>query len=251
MPQGRVGDRDARLRRARAGRRRVGLDGLVPARRFCPRDAQADVLSHPGLRDHLLAVGGVGAARGFEASGPGSAHDLGAVCSNCWALASRTRWSKRRCRCSLCGCCAAPWPITRSSSPPSSVRSSIAARHAGPRFRFGGLVACRGGRPGACAPAHPQRRECRMAYRRSGGAVRLGVQLLAADERLLDRDFYRHEIPGPIAPGQSVDVEVSCPVPETTGPHYFKFDLVEEGVTWFEPQGSSIARHAIEVTSPA
>jgi SAM-dependent methyltransferase len=91
------------------------------------------------------------------------------------------------------------------------------------------------------------------AWRTDGAAaaVRLGVQLLGADERLLDRDFYRHEIPGPIAPGQSVDVEVSCPVPETTGPHYFKFDLVEEGVTWFEPQGSSIARHAIEVTSPA
>jgi hypothetical protein len=79
-------------------------------------------------------------------------------------------------------------------------------------------------------------------------AVRLGVQLLAADERLLDRDFHRHDLPGPIVPGQTVDVEVSCPVPESRGRHYLKFDLVEEGVTWFEPQGSAIARHLLDVT---
>ena len=82
---------------------------------------------------------------------------------------------------------------------------------------------------------------------RATSAVRLGVQLLAADERLLERDFHRHDLPGPVEPGQSIDVEVSCPVPETRGPHYFKFDLVEEGVSWFEPLGSSIARHAIDV----
>ena len=79
-------------------------------------------------------------------------------------------------------------------------------------------------------------------------AVRLGVQLLAADERLIDRDFYRHDLSGPVAVGQSLDIEVQCPVPATHGPHAFKFDLVEEGVTWFEPQGSAIARHAIEIT---
>jgi ubiquinone/menaquinone biosynthesis C-methylase UbiE len=82
---------------------------------------------------------------------------------------------------------------------------------------------------------------------RAASAVRLGVQLLAADERLLERDFHRHDLPGPVAPGQSIDVDISCPVPETRGPHYFKFDLVEEGVSWFEPLGSSIARHPIDV----
>ena len=48
-----------------------------------------------------------------------------------------------------------------------------------------------------------------------------------------------------------MDLDLSCPVPEARGPHYFKFDLVEEGVTWFEPLGSATARLAIEVTSPA
>jgi ubiquinone/menaquinone biosynthesis C-methylase UbiE len=78
-------------------------------------------------------------------------------------------------------------------------------------------------------------------------AVRLGVQLLAADERLLDRDFQRQDLAGPVASGQSVEIAFSCRAPDTRGPHSFKFDLVEEGVTWFEPQGSGIARHAIEV----
>ncbi len=81
----------------------------------------------------------------------------------------------------------------------------------------------------------------------SAPAVRLGVQLLGADERLIDRDFYRHELAGPVAAGQSLDVDVPCPCPDP-GPHVFKFDLVEEGVTWFEPQGSASARHAVEVT---
>jgi hypothetical protein len=82
----------------------------------------------------------------------------------------------------------------------------------------------------------------------SAPAVRLGVQLLGADERLIDRDFYRYELAGPVAAGQSLDVDVPCPVPETRGPYAFKFDLVEEGVTWFEPQGSASVRHAVEVT---
>ncbi len=59
--------------------------------------------------------------------------------------------------------------------------------------------------------------------------------------------FYRHDLAGPVAPGQTIDVDLACPVPDARGPHYLKFDLVEEGVTWFEPQGSAIARHAIEV----
>jgi len=79
-------------------------------------------------------------------------------------------------------------------------------------------------------------------------AVRLGVQLLADDERLLERDFHRHDLPGPIAAGHTVEVEVSCPAPETRGRHYLKFDLVEEGVTWFEPLGSTVARHRLDVT---
>lgn len=81
----------------------------------------------------------------------------------------------------------------------------------------------------------------------SAAAVRLGVQWLDADGRLLDRDFYRENLAGPVAPGGSVEVTVSCTVPDTRGPHSFKFDLVEEGVTWFEPLGSSTARHAIEI----
>ena len=66
-------------------------------------------------------------------------------------------------------------------------------------------------------------------------AVRLGVQLLGADERLIIGAL-QYELAGPVGAGQSLDVDVPCPVPETPGPHALKFDLVEEGVTWFEPK---------------
>jgi hypothetical protein len=78
------------------------------------------------------------------------------------------------------------------------------------------------------------------------GQIRVGVQLLDADGRLIGRDFARAELPADVKPGGSVRMQVTIETPDV-GEYEMKFDLVAEGVTWFEPTGSQIARRRLTV----
>ena len=80
------------------------------------------------------------------------------------------------------------------------------------------------------------------------GQVRLGVQLLDAEHRLVNRDHHREALSGPVHPGQTIEHEFTCPAPPTPGVHHLKIDLVAEGITWFEPGGSEVAVVRIVVT---
>jgi MoaA/NifB/PqqE/SkfB family radical SAM enzyme len=68
--------------------------------------------------------------------------------------------------------------------------------------------------------------------------VRLGAQLLDERGGLLNRDFARAWLPGDIAPGDSADVPIEIPAPDAAGRYTLKFDLVSEGIDWFEACGS-------------
>jgi len=68
--------------------------------------------------------------------------------------------------------------------------------------------------------------------------VRLGAQLCAADGTLLERDYARAWLPGNVAPGTRVDVPIEITAPPTPGQYALKFDLVCEGIDWFEACGS-------------
>jgi MoaA/NifB/PqqE/SkfB family radical SAM enzyme len=68
--------------------------------------------------------------------------------------------------------------------------------------------------------------------------VRLGAQLLDDDGRMLNRDHARAWLPGDVAPGATTDVSIDIPGPETPGRYRLKFDLVSEGIDWFEACGS-------------
>jgi ubiquinone/menaquinone biosynthesis C-methylase UbiE len=70
------------------------------------------------------------------------------------------------------------------------------------------------------------------------GFVRLGIQLLDAEKRLVDRDFHRVSIGPPLAPGESRDLTFVCPPLMEAGRFHVKGDMVIEGVTWLEPRGS-------------
>lgn len=78
--------------------------------------------------------------------------------------------------------------------------------------------------------------------------VRLGVQLLDADQRLLNRDHHRVTLPRPVGTGETVSLAFDCPLPETAGRYHLKFDLVAEGVTWFEQAGSRALVHELDVS---
>ncbi len=68
--------------------------------------------------------------------------------------------------------------------------------------------------------------------------VRLGAQLCGPDGVVIDRDFERAWLPGTLAGGESADVSMTITAPEKPGRYALKFDLVAEGVDWFEACGS-------------
>ena len=68
--------------------------------------------------------------------------------------------------------------------------------------------------------------------------VRLGAQLCQPDGTLINRDFARAEFPEPLAGGAAADVRITLPPLPARGRFALKFDLVYEGVDWFERCGS-------------
>jgi MoaA/NifB/PqqE/SkfB family radical SAM enzyme len=68
--------------------------------------------------------------------------------------------------------------------------------------------------------------------------VRLGAQLCTADGAMLNRDYARAWLPQTLGPGARADVAIEIPAPEQPGRYALKFDLVSEGIDWFEKCGS-------------
>jgi hypothetical protein len=78
--------------------------------------------------------------------------------------------------------------------------------------------------------------------------VRLGAQLCNAEGALINRDFARAWLPGPIAAGGHADVDIEITPPDP-GRYSLKFDLVSEGIDWFERCGSETTTKGFWVTS--
>jgi hypothetical protein len=87
-----------------------------------------------------------------------------------------------------------------------------------------------------------------VASERVRGHVRVGVQLLDSDRRLMNRDFVRAPLPNDVPPRDSTRVSATVDAPATPGAYFLKIDMVSEGVSWFEPHGSAPAVHAVRVT---
>jgi MoaA/NifB/PqqE/SkfB family radical SAM enzyme len=89
----------------------------------------------------------------------------------------------------------------------------------------------------------------RFASRSSSGRrlVRLGAQLCAADGGLLNRDHARAWLPAHLEPGGVADVTIDVPAPPSPGRFQLKFDLVSEGIDWFEACGSPTTSRALHV----
>ena len=68
--------------------------------------------------------------------------------------------------------------------------------------------------------------------------VRLGAQLCDENGALIDKDYARAWLPHTLKPGSTVDVPIEIVAPGTPGNYTLKFDLVSEGIDWFENNGS-------------
>lgn len=81
----------------------------------------------------------------------------------------------------------------------------------------------------------------------STGRVRVGLQLLDSESRVMDKDFVRVDLTHDVAPGQSCNVAGAFDAPAEAGRYGLKIDLVAEGVTWFEPVGTAAAIRSFTV----
>jgi hypothetical protein len=82
------------------------------------------------------------------------------------------------------------------------------------------------------------------------GAIRLGLQLLDADKRLIDRDFHRQALPSALGGGESVALDVACQAPDIPGRYWLKFDVVIEGIAWLESRGGEVVVAEVVVDAP-
>lgn len=78
------------------------------------------------------------------------------------------------------------------------------------------------------------------------GLVRLASHLYDGEGRLIAVDYSRDDLPAPVAPGEHVHMTIHFRLPGK-GRYRATFDLVAEGVTWFENVGSQPVDVAIDV----
>jgi len=79
--------------------------------------------------------------------------------------------------------------------------------------------------------------------------VRLGAQLCNEDGGLIDRDFARAWLPRALEPGGVEEIAIDIAAPSNAGRYTLKFDLVSEGIDWFERCGSPTTTKALIVRS--
>jgi hypothetical protein len=77
--------------------------------------------------------------------------------------------------------------------------------------------------------------------------VRLGAQLCGEDGSLIDLNFARADLPQPLEGGTAVDIKLGLKQLPARGRYRLKFDLVSEGVEWFEKCGSPTTEHPLWV----
>jgi len=77
--------------------------------------------------------------------------------------------------------------------------------------------------------------------------VRVGAQLFDEVGTQLDRDYARAGLPGHVGPGAWTDIDFALTAPQQPGAYQLRFDLVLEGVDWFENCGSETTSVALAV----
>ena len=70
--------------------------------------------------------------------------------------------------------------------------------------------------------------------------VRLGAQLHDKDKKLLDLNYARAFLPRSLGKGDKAIVAIELPAVHDAGQYWLKFDMVSEGVDWFENGGSPV-----------
>jgi tRNA (mo5U34)-methyltransferase len=80
------------------------------------------------------------------------------------------------------------------------------------------------------------------------GVVRLGAHLLPpGDGEIPVWDYGRADLDADMPPGGKAAIEIVLRAPEQPGTYQVEFDMVAEGVAWFEDRGSPVVRSDLRV----
>lgn len=85
--------------------------------------------------------------------------------------------------------------------------------------------------------------------RRFGGQVTCGLKVCDAGGQVLREDLGRTPLPGDVAPGEEIDIEMTVAGALPAGRYRLRYDMVVEGVTWFEFQGSPCIERPLDVVA--
>lgn len=85
--------------------------------------------------------------------------------------------------------------------------------------------------------------------RRFGGQVTCGLKVCDSRGEVLREDLGRTALPDDVAPGESIEIALSVAAALPAGRYQLRFDMVVEGVTWFEFYGSPCPVRALEVAA--
>lgn len=83
--------------------------------------------------------------------------------------------------------------------------------------------------------------------RRFGGQVTCGLKICTPAGDVLREDVGRTAIPSDVHPGETITIDIAVPAVLPPGSYQLRYDMVVEGVTWFEFQGSACVSRAVTV----
>ena len=89
----------------------------------------------------------------------------------------------------------------------------------------------------------------RARGRRFGGQVTAGLKVCTEAGDVLREDLGRTPLGRDVAPGETIDIDMAVAGDLAPGHYLLRYDMVVEGVTWFEFQGSPCPRRPQEITA--
>ena len=85
--------------------------------------------------------------------------------------------------------------------------------------------------------------------RRFGGQVTCGLKVCDLQGEVLREDLGRTPLPADVAPGQEIEIEMTVAGALPPGEYRLRYDMVVEGVIWFEFQGSPCVWRSLVVVA--
>jgi len=79
------------------------------------------------------------------------------------------------------------------------------------------------------------------------GVVTPAIKILDPGGKTIDEVHGQPMLPRPVAPGQSLRIQIPCRAPSQSGRYLAKIDLVDQKVCWFEDRGSQPLVFSFEV----